>query len=139
MIAGVADHLDVLHVILITGFCSFASAIATHVLTKYKLSETFLPSTEFMKAVDSLQRSQDAVLDKMMAHCELMRGRCPFGEMVEDVKDIKEELKEIKAVQKRRTEDLMRRYSKDNEVWRVIMSKLLVPIEEQNRLLSGGF
>jgi hypothetical protein len=138
MLEHVVGTMDVLHITLITGFTSFISSAATHLITKNRIIGKFPTAEQFYGAIADLKKSQEEIMRRMVDHCELMRSRCPFNEMVENVKDIKEELKVIKGVQSRRTEELLRKHAKDNEVWRVIMSKLSVPVEEQNRLLSGG-
>jgi hypothetical protein len=120
----VVQHVDFdgIHMALITGFVSFVSAVASHVITKHKLSGRFVPSEVFFSALSSNA-------DKMMQHCNLMRAQCPVAALKFDIRQIKE-------VQLKRTEELRDRYARDDEIWRIVLTELRVPIEDQNRLLG---
>ena len=108
---------DTLHVILITGFVSFMSAVAAHVLTKWQLAKRFV----------TLEQHQTSIA-AIFQQCELNRERCSLVEVREDIA-------EIKRIQLRRTEYLLDRATRDDLIWREVMDALKIPMSRQNTLL----
>ena len=110
---------DTLHVILITGFVSFMSAVAAHVLTKWQISKRFVTL-----------ETHAASIVAIFKQCELNRERCALIEIREDIAD-------IKRIQNRRTDDLKLRQEHEDRIWRVVFDALKIPVREQNSLLSA--
>ena len=108
---------DTLHVILITGFVSFMSAVAAHVLTKWQLSKRFVTLTDHQASIAAIFKQ-----------CELNRERCALVE-------IREDIAEIKRIQLRRTEYLLDRAARDDLIWREVMDALKIPMSRQNIIL----
>jgi len=98
--------LDALHVVLITGFVSTIVGLIVHVATKWSMQKGYITRFE----------------------CISNRSVCALA-------DIKVDIEEIKQIQRRRTEYLFDRATRDDLIWREVMDALKIPMSRQNTLL----
>ena len=139
-------QIDTLHVIFITGFVSTIASLTTYIITKSRLAGKYITSEDFTKQIkiflrdvldsdkyvneEDFERRIKAVIKEMVDHCLVVRAKCPLERVEEDIK-------EIKKVQHARTESLKKRSVAEYNLWRIVLSKFEIPVEQQNRLLEG--
>jgi hypothetical protein len=87
------------------------------------LSGKYITNEEFEKRIK-------IYLKEMVDHCIITRSKCPLERVEEDIK-------EIKKVQHERTESLKKRSITEYNLWRIILSKFEIPVEQQYKLLEG--
>lgn len=114
---------DAIHVILITGIVSTVVGITVHVITRNSLSGQYLTQEDFERRIDSL-------VQKAVLHCTIERSKCPLLSMQRDITD-------IKRIQTDRTDYLKSKTKAEFNLWRTVLDKLGVPIDDQNKLLEG--
>ena len=124
---------DLLHTVLITGFVSTFVGVTVHVITKTTLAKSYVTRELFTASIEAITREHQEAIRMIMSNCELARKGCPVG-------DLKQDIAEIRDIQKQRTRDIARRQKQEDGRWRVVFDALKIPMERQNQLLADcGF
>lgn len=140
-------QFDTLHALLTAGLIGFVSALAGHVITKWRLVGKYITREEYdiadksareLHAADlkMLQDLHRADMKEILAQCQLNKAHCPITDMQKD-------LIVIKATQTKRTADLEavvrqsnRRRMIEMNIWRAILEALNKNVHEQNDILE---
>ena len=120
---------DLLHTVLITGFVSTFVGVTVHVITKTTLAKSYVTRELFVASIEAITREHQAATKLLLSNCESARRGCP-------IVDLKQDIAEIKDIQKQRTRDIARRQKQEDGRWRVVFDALKIPMERQNQLLA---
>ena len=120
---------DLLHTVLITGFVSTFVGVTVHVITKITLAKSYVTRELFTASIEAITREHQEAIRMIMSNCDLARKGCPVG-------DLKQDIAEIRDIQKQRTRDIDRRQKQEDRRWRVVFDALKIPMERQNQLLA---
>lgn len=138
-----------LEIVFLVGFVSTFSALLTHVITKWRLSKTFV--TQFSLQADYIRREtaynvfvtqanftsgMEQLFKQLMYQCDLNRAKCPYTSIVNEYQSLKRDIEAMRKIQIDRTEALQKHYKCEQAILRILLDKAEIPIDKQTDLLQ---
>ena len=109
--------LDALHTALITGFVATVTGLAVHALTRWRMSKNYVS----------------------IETCTAHRRECllaDLGAIRVAIAAIQADITEIQAIQRERTTALATWRTRQERIWRLLLTKLDVDLDRQEELLA---